>query len=31
MTSRPGGYDLAFTLARDGHGATTPVLARAGA
>jgi len=26
-----GRYDLAFTLARDGHGATTPVLARAGA
>jgi hypothetical protein len=30
-TLSQGTYDVAFTLARDGHGAITPVLPRAGA
>jgi hypothetical protein len=30
-TLSQGSYDVAFTLARDGHGAITPVLPRAGA
>lgn len=29
-TLAPGRYEVAFTLARDGHGAVTPVLPRAG-
>ena len=30
-TLAPGRYEIGFTLARDGHGAITPVLPRAGA